>query len=72
MPIVHHHAIDDANRVLNLMSSISERIGQAYVLLKETGAKVDIEPFMRLDAMLSDVRDEAHKVVLAAIDEGAV
>ena len=72
MAIVHHHAIEDANKVLNLTNSISERLGQAYVLLKNTGAKVDIQPFMRLDAMLGDVRDEAHKVVLAAINEGVV
>lgn len=71
MTIVHHHAIEDATRVLDLTNTISERLGQAYLLLKNTGAKIDMTPFMSIDAMLGDVRDEAHKVVLEAIDSGA-
>ena len=72
MPVVHHHVIADANKVLNLTSTISERLGQAYLLLKNTGVEIDIKPFMLIDAVLGDVRDEAHKAILAAIDVGAL
>lgn len=70
MPIVHSQAIQDAVRVLEMLNTVSNRIGQAYELLRNTGAAIDIKPFQKMEAVISDVQDEAHKVVLEAIDSG--
>lgn len=72
MPIVHHRAIEDANRVIGLMRSIEDRLKDAYELLGATGVGVDHNALLRAINGLQGLRDEAHKVVLAAIDEKVV
>jgi hypothetical protein len=70
--IVHSHAVEDATRVIGLMTSIEERLKDAYEVLAATGVRIDHDALLRAISGLQDMRDEAHKVVLAAIDEKVV
>lgn len=62
------HAMQDANRVLSLMDTIQARINDAQQVLRQTGASVLDEPFLRLERALSDVKGEAFRVVGAYLD----
>lgn len=69
MTIVHSRAMEDAQRVLALVNTMQERINQAYELLKATGVKINEESIRSAYWSLDDLSSEAHRVILAVLDD---
>ncbi|AYR24552.1 hypothetical protein RC54_12250 [Herbaspirillum rubrisubalbicans] len=61
--------MEDAQRVLALVNTMQERINQAYELLKATGVKINEESIKSAYWSLDDLSSEAHRVILAVLDE---
>lgn len=62
-------AYTDAARVMNLASTVKERMMQAENVLLGTRADVDRTPFKRLQECLDDIFDQAAKIPLQVVEK---
>jgi vesicle coat complex subunit len=69
MAIAHAQAMEDAQRVLALVQTMETRIVEAYNLLKATGVHIREESIKTAFWSLDDLATEAHRVIMAVIDE---